>query len=360
MNDPDRTSTDYDDALWQAVARSLSGEASPEQEAALRLEMDAHPGRAELVGALGDAVAGVRADAAPPVDVEAALASVMARRDRPALTVERGGAAGVPAPRRPAIVPSARPRWRTPAVLAAAAALILAIGGALVWRTLRPHAGGWQARYATAVGGTQAIELPDGSRVLLGPASRLVVANGYGDDERRLRLHGEAFFDVVHDDVRPFEVVTDAARVTDVGTAFTVATGGQDSTRVVVTHGSVKVTPPGRGATVLRAGDRASVARGGVKVERGAATREDVAWTTGRLVFRDAPLAEVAAEMRRWYGVTLRVDDPALAARHLTADFQGQSAGAALRIVAATLGGELRMRGDTAVIVRPGGGRRAP
>jgi len=74
---------------------------------------------------------------------------------------------------------------------------------------------------------------------LLAAVAAGVVADGYGGGERRLRLHGQAFFQVVHDESHPFEVVTDAARVTDVGTSFTVTTIGQDSTRVVVTHGAV-------------------------------------------------------------------------------------------------------------------------
>jgi transmembrane sensor len=359
MIDPDRTSAPADDALWEAVARSLAGEASPDEEAALRRELDGHPERAALVAALDGALRPLRAHAAPEVDVEAALASVMARRNRPALTVERGGAADLPAPRRPTVVPARQPwRWRTPALLAAAAAVVLVIGGALVWRTLHPRGAGWQARYATAVGGMQRLLLPDGSRVVLGPASRLIVATGYGRGERRLRLRGEAYFEVRHDAAHPFHVSTPAALVSDVGTTFTVATDEGEGTRVAVTSGAVKVTPTGRAATLLRAGDRAAVAGGRVDVQRGAAGADDVAWTQGRLVFRDAPLSEVATELRRWYGVVLRIDDPALAAKHLTADFQGQTADGAMRIVAASLGGELRRSGDTAVIVRRGGERR--
>lgn len=362
MNDPDRTSAfPDDDAVWRAVARSLSGEASPGEDAALRRELDAHPQRAALVEALGGALGGLRADAAPAVDVEAALASVLARRDRPVLTVERGGAADPARPRRPVVTPAVRPRWRTPALLRMAASAVLVLGAALLWRALSGGgaAGGWQAQYATDVGARREIRLPDGTRVVLGPASQLAVAGGYGRARRTVQLSGQAYFEVVHNDARPFRVRTPAAEIADVGTAFTVATDDTRIARVAVTSGAVEVTPPSGSATLLRAGDRAAVAAGKVTVQRGAATADDVAWTRGRLAFRDAPLAEVAAALRRWYGVTLRVD-PALAERHLTADFEGQTADGAMRIVAATLGGELRRSGDTAVIVSPGADQRAP
>ncbi|HEX6749347.1 MAG TPA: FecR domain-containing protein [Longimicrobium sp.] len=360
MNDPDRTSAPADDAVWRAVARSLAGEATPDEEAALRRQLDGHPQRAALVAALDGALAGLRADAAPEVDVEAALASVMARRDRPALTVERGGVADAPPPRRPAIAPQPA-RWRTPAWMRIAAALVLLAGGALLWRALSNRGGPWQIQYATRTGMRQEVSLPDGSRVVLGPASRLAVARDYGRPARSVELHGQAYFEVTHDDAHEFSVSTPAARVTDVGTAFSVATDDAAAgTRVVVTSGAVAVTPSGRAATLLHAGDRAAVVSGAVTVQRGVATAEDVAWTQGRLVFRDATVADVAAELKRWYGVNLRVDDPALAGRHLTADFQGQTADGALRIIAATLGGQLRMRGDTAVIESPRGETRSP
>ena len=79
----------------------------------------------------------------------------------------------------------------------------------------------------------------------------------------------------------------------------------------------------------------------------------DTAWTTGRLVFRDAPLGEVAGALRRWYGVRLRFADSAAAERHLTATFAGESTDAVLRVVGLATGVRLERRGDT-VVVRAG------
>jgi transmembrane sensor len=132
--------------------------------------------------------------------------------------------------------------------------------------------------------------------------------------------------------------------------------GGADGARVVVTSGSVSLrAAAGRDTVVLRAGDRGSVgAAGGPRVERGVAGDDDVAWTRGRLVFRDAPVPEVADALRRWYGITLVVRDPELARRHLTASFGTETADEAVRVVAAALGGALQRRGDTAAVVPAG------
>jgi ferric-dicitrate binding protein FerR (iron transport regulator) len=68
------------------------------------------------------------------------------------------------------------------------------------------------------------------------------------------------------------------------------------------------------------------------------------------LVFRDAPLAEVADGLRRWYGLTLRVTDPALVGRTLTASFQGESVDEVVRAVTLALGARADRRGDTVVV----------
>lgn len=356
MNEPDLPPTDAHDAAWQAVARSLAGESTPEEARALARELAENPGRAELVAALDGALAGLRADSRPGVDVEAALASVMARRDRPVLTVEPGGAAPAP-PLRIHPGRGAAPWWRAPGVLRAAAAVLLLLGAGLLWRAMSSRPSAPIARYATGVGARQELRLSDGSRVVLGPDSRLAVL---GDDGRSVELAGEAYFQVRHDAARPFTVTTHGAVIEDVGTAFTVRADSAAGTTVAVTEGVVAVSVANTAAAeTLRAGDRARILRARIAVQRRVATPADVAWTTGRLAFRDAPVPEVVAELKRWYGVTLRVD-PALAGRHLTADFEGQTADQAMRVVAAALGGELRRGGDGATVVPRGGGRHSP
>jgi transmembrane sensor len=93
-------------------------------------------------------------------------------------------------------------------------------------------------------------------------------------------------------------------------------------------------------------------APGRVTVERGAVSDEDLAWADGRLVFRDAPMARVASDLGRRYGLVVVPDGP-LAARRLTATFETASADEALRVVGAVLGAEVRRRGDTAFVAMP-------
>ena len=358
MSDENRDSAADGDAVWTAMARAMAGEAAPGEHAAFRRELDADPRRAALFAAVDGALRPLAADARPGVDVEAALSAVLARRDAgPALVRDESPRpARVLAPPPSALRPS---RWRSSGLLRMAAVLALVVGGALMWRMLShtPAVPTSPTRYSTTVGTRHTVQLPDGSTAQLAPLSHLDVSGGYGAPERTVTLSGEAYFEVRHDAAHPFVVRTATAEVRDLGTTFSVSSGGPAGARVVVTSGSVSLrASAGRDTAVLRAGDRGGVAAGQVTVERGAATDDDVAWTHGRLVFRDAPVAEVAAQLRRWYGITLVVRDPVLARRHLTASFGTETGDEAVRVVAAALGGQVQRRGDTAAVVPAGAG----
>jgi transmembrane sensor len=210
--------------------------------------------------------------------------------------------------------------------------------------------------YATGIGQRDSIVLADGSRVLLGPASWILVSRG----GRSVQVNGEAYFDVVHDATRPFTVVTDNTLIRDIGTKFSVHTDSGPPVRVVVNEGAVRIVVGRRDSVALTAGDVGVVeSNGSLDVRRGAASPDDLAWTRGRLVFRDASIAELAADLRRWYGVELRVTDTALLRRHFTGSFETESSSRVLDVIALALNARVDRRGDSAFI-RPSSGSPSP
>ena len=187
------------------------------------------------------------------------------------------------------------------------------------------------------------VRLADGTDIMLGPASR-IAARG-----REVELQGEAFFRVVHDAARPFTVRAGNAVIRDVGTEFSVHDDGDNHVRVVVSQGAVQLSDV-RSSVLLSRGDVGVLEDGALAAERGVATAEDLAWTTGKLVFRDAPIAEVTADLKRWYGVELRVTDSALLRRHFTGSFTTEPASRVLDVLALALGARADRRGDTVYI----------
>lgn len=346
------------DARWEGLARFLAGESSTDEERRIRDELAADPDRARLLTALDGAL--VRPDEVPlsPREVEAALTAVMARRALPVDPDRPASPDVVPLhPRPSAQLRQMRSRWRS-AGLRAAAAVLLVAGVSLVWRATRPSNGAAPAArsavvaraYRTSAGQIDTVKLADGSTVVLGPGSRLALGDAFGARAREVELAGQGYFEVVHDDARPFVVRTSSATLRDIGTAFSVHSDSVGGTRVAVTSGAVDVVATRAVAaepTVLHAGDRAEVTENGMRVERGVVTETELAWTRGVLAFDDAPLGIVARELRRWYGVELIVTDSTIASRRLTATFDRTAADDVGRVLAAVLGGSVTRTGDT-------------
>lgn len=229
-----------------------------------------------------------------------------------------------------ALRPTLRPRRL---LLARAAAVLLAV--AAVWTTWQPRESAVRA-FTTERGITRQLELPDGSIVTLGGASRLRVA--YQTDRRELFLDdGEAFFRVHHDRTAPFIVHAYGVAVTAVGTAFNVRADAA-STVVAVTEGVVNIdsehesftllpdTVPQRSAhaplSVQAAPLTESIrARAGEEVTIDSASHVDLqpttatatlGWMEGSLTFFDEPMSVVVARLNRNDATELVLADPRL------------------------------------------------
>lgn len=344
MSNTDEGSANISPDEWERIARYLTGEASSGEAEATRRWVEADRHRVAMVRLLESVLANVSREDSSDIDVESALKNTKSRLDEPKL---------IPLAPRIRRVETDR---SFAALLRIAAAAVIILGGTLLWQSIRgSRADAVGQTFATSVGERRQVTLMDGTKVLLGPTSRLVVASGTGG-ERMVALDGVAYFSVVHDPAHPFTVKAGEISIQDVGTAFSVENDDSAGTRVVVDSGAVAIgageEPHSRGA-VLNARDRAIVdTKGVVAVERSVVSDDDLAWIQGRLVFRDAPLILVGAELYRWYGVRLRVADSSLATLHLTASFSGEPVDRVLHVIALSLGARIERQGNVAILYR--------
>jgi ferric-dicitrate binding protein FerR (iron transport regulator) len=280
------------------------------------------------------------------IDVEGALARVNARRQIVSSSMPVLDELATRRARRDAERLS--PIWRRPA-FRAAAAIIAVIGLTALWRSARTSSG--PESYATTTGTSQLLRLSDGTEVRLGPASRLTLDAGFGTTHRTLTLHGEGWFKVAHNAAMPFAIRVGRTTVEDVGTAFLVRESPSREVSVRVAEGAVKITTSASAhdsTVMLRAGDGAVATTRGITVAPGVVSAtEGTALAAGRLAFTDASLVEVQNALFRWYGVTLRFSDTALAERHVTADFTGEPVSRVAAVLGLTLGVTAVAHGDT-------------
>jgi len=343
----DQDIPDEHDEHWERLARYLADESPPEEAAELEAWLAEDPDRQELLARLRAVAASLVHQPPADLDVEAALARVHQRID--AEQVHDIGAA------RTARQSERRPLWRNRAFQLAAAVVLLLGANLLVQRFQSPQpavAPVASRTYETPVAQADTIQLADGSTVVLAPASRLVVGEGYGGTSRSVVLQGVAWFNVRHDAQRAFTVHAGDAVVTDLGTAFTVRADPAQPVSVAVTEGSVRLASNtvSSASVILEAGQRGTLS-GNAAVASGGVTEDAaLAWTQRRLVFVDAPFEQVAVELHRWFGVTLVAGDRVVAGRHLTSEFEGESLSDVLAVLALALDARTEVRGDTVVV----------
>lgn len=186
-----------------------------------------------------------------------------------------------------------------------------------------------RAQEMTGVGEVRSVALDDGTRVTLAPDSALSF-DVDGKTRSAHLLRGRAYFDVAHDETRPFRVMADDTTVTVLGTAFEVD-GLSTDAEVAVRRGIVAVDYAGHSPrTVLHRGESVSLAADG-RAERGAVRAERVAdWAEGRMFVKDRPVGEVLEALRPWYGGYMLVRGPGLASRRVTGIYDLRDPDAAL------------------------------
>lgn len=157
----------------------------------------------------------------------------------------------------------------------------------------------------TAPGVRRTVMLDDGSRIVLNGGSRLIL--DHKDGRYATLERGEALFDVIHNDDAPFKVKVGGATLVDVGTRFNVLRE-KGAMAVQVAEGAVVYNPSSE-AVRLDAGRSLRTIDGEPHLMLGSVSPASVAgWREGRLIYDGQTMAEVAADLARWSGQTVRAD----------------------------------------------------
>ncbi|MGP9535628.1 MULTISPECIES: FecR domain-containing protein [unclassified Halomonas] len=196
----------------------------------------------------------------------------------------------------------------------------------------------WGADYHTATGEITRILLEDGTQVWLSSASALNV--DYDQDQRRLVLvGGEVLIETGKDAERPFYLDTRSARLTPLGTRFSV--GEQPSGELLaVFDGAVAIQTQGDAQhasqrQVVNAGQQARYAADRIGELTPAEGRRE-AWANGILLAESMSLKNFAAALSRHHRGRLEVD-PAVANLTLLGAFPLDDLERTLNMVETTL-----------------------
>lgn len=161
---------------------------------------------------------------------------------------------------------------------------------------------------STPRGGQYQLTLQDGTKVWLNAASSITYPAVFVDGTRRVKVKGEAYFEVAKNKTKPFIVDVDGQSSVEVlGTSFNInAYSDEDNSRTTLLEGSVKVIGPASDAVILKPGQQAVMdSRKGVTMLSDIDTEEVMAWKDGYFQFNGTSLAAVLRQLARWYDVEI-------------------------------------------------------
>ena len=192
-----------------------------------------------------------------------------------------------------------------------AAMLVLAVGIGWGYVSYREHS--WEAlttRISAPEGQRVNLKLQDGTEVWLNSGAELEYPSLFAGDTRRVRLAGEAFFDVSHDADKPFVVETFACRVEVLGTRFNVNADVQHSGfSTTLLRGSVRLTSleDSRQQVVLKPDEKAVFENGKLTLHR-ADDPNEYLWVKGLISISGLDFKEVIHRMEHCYGVRINLN----------------------------------------------------
>lgn len=281
----------YND-IDEVIARQLSGEQSAEDEALIAQWLATDEANAQYYTQLRR-LWSVAPSVQPPldqsIDTEAALQKV-----------KRGFVTVAPKP-----VAKRLPLWYA---LAAAASVCLLVAVFVLLRREPPVPETIIAAADKVVNDT----LTDGSIVALN--RRAVLATRVTDKQRRVKLRGEAFFEVKPDVQRPFVVEVAELEIKVVGTAFNVDQQTDSNVvKVSVKEGKVRLQHADQ-AVLLIAGQQAVFNRleGRIETLSATANPNTGAFRDRMLTFDNIPLSEVLTTLEKVYGASFTLKNPRL------------------------------------------------
>lgn len=167
----------------------------------------------------------------------------------------------------------------------------------------------------TTKGETYILTLPDKSKVWLNAASSLTYTLPLTEAGlRKVKLEGEAYFQIAKDKAHPFIVESRGQQVSVLGTHFNVNSyANEDVVRTTLVEGSVRVSllnsaEGEQTGAIIKPGEQAENRKGDLKVKQ--VNAEDaIAWTNGKFSFDREEMGSIMRKVERWYNVQVVFKD---------------------------------------------------
>ncbi|MCE7862008.1 MAG: DUF4974 domain-containing protein [Bacteroidetes bacterium CHB5] len=194
--------------------------------------------------------------------------------------------------------------------------------------------------------------LPDGSTAFLNKQSELVYSYDKKQKARKVKLKGEAYFTVKHNDEQPFVIEADEIRVRDIGTEFNLkAYPDKDTIEILVTEGEVQFYTLYDSGLNLKAGQRAIYSKRNKMFYRIEKPDTNIlAYKTKVFSFNNTDLKTVVALLNEVYNSKIILANPKLFDCRLTANYKEDNPAIIAEVIAETMNLTLTRKGEELIL----------
>lgn len=171
---------------------------------------------------------------------------------------------------------------------------------------------------------TEALVLSDGTKVWVSEQSTFSRPENFSVKERRVRLKGQAYFEVIPDTNRPFVIQTQSGEVKVLGTSFNVRDFPTETEmKVEVLTGRVQLETRDESQKIyLEANENGILNKKNKTLVKQKQTSENfLFWHTGKLLFKEQALGEVLSELEKQFDIKVQLLDANLASCPFTSNF---------------------------------------
>jgi transmembrane sensor len=180
--------------------------------------------------------------------------------------------------------------------------------------------------------------LPDSSTVWLNAHSKISYAADFEGDVRKVKLEGEAFFEVKRNVEKPFRVEGVSSVVQVLGTSFNVKAIAGQAEEVEVVTGKVSFALKNNETkkVILTPGMKGRVDNNNVLWEQ-TEDPNSLAWKQEKLIFENSTLEEVASAVESYFGTQVEIANAELAKCRFTGTFEKPQLQEVLEVVSESM-----------------------
>jgi transmembrane sensor len=198
------------------------------------------------------------------------------------------------------------------------------------------------------------ITLPDGSIVSLNANSKLEYPEEFTDNERKVKLTGEGFFDVTTNPEKPFIIEAENAEIRVLGTSFNVNTRlSKDNVEVFVKTGLVELKRKNNGGEklLIKPGNVGVLTKS--KLEKLVNTNNNIiAWKTREIIFREDKMSDVIHILNTVYNTSIICENQEVLNLKYTSTFANQDINSVLNVICVTFNLKVEYKNENIYLIK--------